>query len=75
MCAMVLWKLSFYFHRYNLDNILKEWENDNGPLPEDELKMDVEEVPNDDVICISPVPNGNSKKEMKNGKITSGSTK
>ncbi|XP_044748136.1 REST corepressor isoform X1 [Coccinella septempunctata] len=64
-----------YRKRYNLDNILKEWEKDNGPLPEDELKMDVDEMPNDDVICISPVPNGNSKKEVKNGKVAPVATK
>lgn len=58
-----------YRKRYELDNVLKEWEKDNGPLPDDsgDLKMDVED--DNDVICISPTPTP-PKKDVKNGKVT-----
>ncbi|XP_015834843.1 REST corepressor 2 isoform X1 [Tribolium castaneum] len=61
-----------YRKRYNLDNVLKDWEKDNGPLPEDngDVKVELDDSNNDnDVICISPTP----KKEMKNGKVTQAS--
>ncbi|XP_019865880.1 REST corepressor 1 [Aethina tumida] len=53
--------------RYNLDAILKEWETDNGPLPDDtnDVKEENAENNDNDVICISPTP---TKKEAKNGK-------
>lgn len=61
-----------YRKRYNLDSVLKDFEKDNGPLPEDNVedKMEVEEVndnQNNDVICLSPIPA--VKKEFKNSKI------
>lgn len=65
-----------YRKRYNLDNVLRDWEKDNGIVSEEnsEVKLDVEAETNvgtDEVICISPTPsNGSSKKEVKNGKMT-----
>lgn len=56
-----------YRKRYNLDSILKEWEKDNGPLP-DEADLKIDNDDNDDVICISPIPA--PKKDIKNGKVT-----
>ena len=58
-----------YRKRYNLDNVLKDWEKDNGPLPEDgDVKVELDDANNDnDVICLSPTPS--NKKEMKNGKV------
>lgn len=61
-----------YRKKYNLDTILKEYEKDNGPLPDEsvEEKMEVEEAKEDnsnDVICISPTPN--VKKELKSSKL------
>jgi hypothetical protein len=59
-----------YRKRYNLDNVLKDWEKDNGPLPEDngDVKVELDDSNTDnDVICISPTPS--NKKEMKNGKV------
>ncbi|KAG5897149.1 hypothetical protein JTB14_020878 [Gonioctena quinquepunctata] len=57
-----------YRKRYNLDGILKEWEKDNGPLPEDSTtEMKSENDDDNDVICISPTPP--PKKEFKNGKV------
>lgn len=64
-----------YRKRYNLDNILKDFERDNGPLPAEdngEEKMEVDEANNEsngnsDVICLSPNPP--VKKELKNNKI------
>lgn len=62
-----------YRKRYNLDTILKDFEKDNGPLPEDNIdeKMEIDESNNDsqnnDVICLSPSPP--VKKEFKNSKI------
>nr|CAH7716547.1 unnamed protein product [Callosobruchus chinensis]CAH7742566.1 unnamed protein product [Callosobruchus chinensis] len=56
-----------YRKRYNLDTILKEWEKENGPLPEDNTadgKTEQDQDGDNDVICISPTP---SKKDMKNG--------
>ncbi|CAH1958053.1 unnamed protein product [Acanthoscelides obtectus] len=57
-----------YRKRYNLDTILKEWEKENGPLPEDnnsgDGKTEQDQDGDNDVICISPTP---SKKDMKNG--------
>lgn len=62
-----------YRKRYNLDNVLKDFEKDNGPLPDENVdeKMDVDETNNDnansDVICLSPIPA--VKKDFKNNKI------
>ncbi|KAJ8968315.1 hypothetical protein NQ317_007565 [Molorchus minor] len=58
-----------YRKRYNLDTILKEWEKDNGPLPEDssDIKSENDDTNDNDVICISPTPS--SKKDTKNGKV------
>jgi hypothetical protein len=44
-----------YRKRYNLDNVLKHWEKDNGPLPEDnaDVKVELDDSNTDnDVICI-----------------------
>nr|XP_023029786.1 REST corepressor 2 isoform X1 [Leptinotarsa decemlineata] len=57
-----------YRKRYDLDNVLKEWERDNGPIQEDSIEVKSED--DNDVICISPVPA--PKKEMKNGKVAHG---
>lgn len=65
-----------YRKRYNLDSVLKEFERDNGPLPEEstEDKIEIEDSNNDnsnDVICLSPSP---PKKEFKsNNKLSVGS--
>lgn len=71
-----------YRKRYNLDNVLKDWEKDNGPISVDdnngEIKMDLDDSNNDDVICISTTPppalpttmQPSSKKELKNGKVS-----
>lgn len=61
-----------YRKKYNLDSVLKDYEKDNGPLPDEGIdeKMEVEETKEDnsnDVICISPTPN--VKKELKNSKL------
>lgn len=60
-----------YRRRYNLDTVLKDYEKENGPLPEDsnEEKMEIDDANNDsnDVICLSPTPN--VKKDFKNNKI------
>lgn len=62
-----------YRKRYSLDNILKEYEKDHGPIVEDanEEKMEIDDGNNDnnsDVICLSPtLPS--AKKEFKNNKI------
>lgn len=57
-----------YRKRYNLDSVLKEYEQDNGPVVEDSAddKMEIDDGNNDngDVICLSPSPP--SKKEFKN---------
>ncbi|CAH1159503.1 unnamed protein product [Phaedon cochleariae] len=63
-----------YRKRYNLDTILKEWEMDNGPLPEDVAMADSRsenvDSQDNDVICISPTPvQHEKKKETKNGKM------
>lgn len=60
--------LLFIHIRYNLDSILKEWEKDNGPLPDDGADVKNEIDNDDDVICLSPSP-PSSKKDMKNGKV------
>lgn len=52
-----------------MDSILKEWEKDNGPLPDDSTDVKIENDNDDDVICLSPSP-PSSKKDMKNGKVT-----
>lgn len=62
-----------YRKKYNLDSVLKDYEKDNGPLPDETIdeKMEVDEVKEDsnsDVICLSPTPN-NVKKELKNSKL------
>lgn len=62
---IILFTLIF---RYNLDSILKEWEKDNGPLPDDATDIKSENDNDDDVICLSPSP-PSSKKDMKNGKM------
>ncbi|XP_056641961.1 REST corepressor 2 isoform X1 [Diorhabda sublineata] len=60
-----------YRKRYNLDSILKEWEKEHGPLPEDITDLKSENDDNDnDVICISPSPTPSNKKDNKNGKVT-----
>lgn len=62
-----------YRKKYNLDSVLKDFEKDNGPLPDEGIdeKMDIEEGNNDssnnDVICLSPSPP--AKKDFKNSKI------
>lgn len=60
-----------YRRRYNLDTVLKDYEKENGPLPEEnqEEKMEQDDSNNDsnDVICLSPTPP--VKKEFKNNKI------
>lgn len=59
-----------YRKRYNLDSILKEWEKEHGPLPEDMTDLKSENDDNDnDVICISPSPTPSNKKDNKNGKV------
>ncbi|XP_048517600.1 REST corepressor isoform X2 [Dendroctonus ponderosae] len=54
-----------YRKKYNLDQLIKDWERSNGHSPEDAAED------NDDVICLSPSP---SKKEcLKNGgKVVAG---
>ncbi|XP_057670894.1 REST corepressor 1 isoform X2 [Diorhabda carinulata] len=60
-----------YRKRYNLDSILKEWEKEHGPLPEDITDLKSENDDNDnDVICISPSPTPSNKKDNKNGKVS-----
>ncbi|XP_030763542.1 REST corepressor 1 isoform X2 [Sitophilus oryzae] len=55
-----------YRKRYNLDQIIKEWERENGPVSEDgETKIDNED--GDDVICLSPNPPTSKKDQIKNG--------
>lgn len=61
-----------YRKKYNLDTVLKDYEKDNGPLPDEGIdeKMETDESKedsNNDVICISPTPN--VKKELKNSKL------
>lgn len=61
-----------YRKKYNLDSVLKDYEKDNGPLPDENIdeKMEVEETKEDssnDVICILPTPN--VKKELKSSKL------
>lgn len=61
-----------YRKKYNLDSVLKDYEKDNGPLPDEtsEEKVEVEESKEEnsnDVICLSPTPN--VKKELKNSKL------
>ncbi|KAI4471675.1 rest corepressor corest protein-related [Holotrichia oblita] len=62
-----------YRKRYNLDNVLKEYEKDHGPIVEDsnDEKMELDDSNNDnnsDVICLSPTP-PSVKKDFKNSKI------
>lgn len=66
---MIIHLIKFILNfRYNLDSILKEWEKDNGPLPDDGTDVKIENDNDDDVICLSPSP-PSSKKDMKNGKV------
>ncbi|XP_017775632.1 PREDICTED: REST corepressor 2 isoform X2 [Nicrophorus vespilloides] len=62
-----------YRKRYDLDNVLKDYEKNNGPIAEDvEDKMEIDESGNDnssDVICLSPSPTANKKELNKNSKI------
>lgn len=58
--------------KYNLDSVLKDYEKDNGPLPDETVDEKVEvtetkEDSNSDVICLSPTPN--VKKELKSSKL------
>ncbi|XP_060531744.1 REST corepressor 1 [Cylas formicarius] len=59
--------------RYNLDQVIKEWEKDNGPAQgaAKETKMETADDDND-VICLSPSPPTSNKKELKSsgGKMT-----
>lgn len=64
-----------YRKKYNLDGVLKDYEKDNGPLPESENseeKVAEDEVKDDgnnsDVICLSPTPT--VKKDFKNSKMS-----
>lgn len=60
-----------YRRRYNLDTVLKDYEKENGPLPDDNQddKVEPDDSNNDsnDVICVSPTPT--VKKDYKNNKI------
>ncbi|GJQ81513.1 putative chromatin binding protein [Trypoxylus dichotomus] len=62
-----------YRKKYGLDNVLKEYEKDHGPIVEDsnDEKMELDDSNNDnnsDVICLSPTP-PSVKKDFKNSKI------
>lgn len=61
-----------YRRRYNLDTVLKDYEKENGPLPDEnqDEKIEADESNNDggnDVICLSPTPS--VKKDYKSNKI------
>jgi len=56
-----------YRKRYNLDQIIKEWERENGPIPEDNEETKIKADDSDDVICLSPSPPSLKRETLKNG--------
>lgn len=61
-----------YRKRYNLDQIIKEWERENGPIPDDNGETKIDADDSDDVICLSPSPPSTKKETVKNGGKLSG---
>lgn len=57
-----------YRKRYNLDSVLKDYEKDNGAIVvedgvDDKVDLDDSNDTSSDVICLSPTPPNNTKKE------------